>query len=59
MLKKAVIVFSVLTVILFLADAVRAEHPLEDFSFQTADGKTIDFNTLKDRPMVINIGAYW
>ncbi len=58
-MKKIVIVFSVLTLMFLFAGTVRAEYQLDGFSFETVDGRVIEFDSLKGTPMVINIGAYW
>ncbi|HWR58438.1 MAG TPA: hypothetical protein VN328_06090 [Thermodesulfovibrionales bacterium] len=42
-----------------LASVARADDSVKSFSFQTVDGKTIDYRATSGTPMVINIGSHW
>jgi len=42
-----------------LVPVVYADDVIKSFSFQTVDGKTVDYRATSGTPTVINIGAYW
>lgn len=41
------------------ASVASADDSVKSFSFQTVDGKTIDYKATSGTPMVINIGSHW
>jgi hypothetical protein len=55
-MSKAV---KVLFLLVLLSSAVCAEDVATEFTFQTLDGKTINSQAYRGKPMVINIGSHW
>lgn len=51
-----------LTTVFFLfllASVTCAADVIKSFSFQTLDGRTINYKAANGTPMVINIGTHW
>lgn len=48
-----------LLVVCFLSVFAYAAETVQEFSFQTVDGKTIEYRATNKAPYVVNIGAHW
>ncbi len=55
-MNKAVRIFFLIVV---FASAAYAEDVAKDFTFETIEGKTINYKAATGMPMVINIGSHW
>ncbi len=44
---------------LVFASVAYADDVIKAFSFQTLEGKTIEYRATSSTPMVINIGSHW
>ncbi len=55
-MNKAVTIIFLLFV---FATAAYAGDVAKDFTFETIDGKTINYRAATNMPMVINIGTHW
>ncbi len=46
-------------VVCFLAVCAYADDAVQEFSFKTVDGRTIEYKATNKTPYVVNIGAHW
>lgn len=46
-------------VVCFLAVFAYADDAVLEFTFQTVDGKTIEYRATNKTPYVVNIGSHW
>lgn len=51
--------FCTILFLFILTSAAYAADAVKSFTFQTIDGKTVEYKAARGVPMVINIGAYW
>ena len=48
-----------LLIVCFLSVFTYAAETVQEFSFQTVEGKTIEYRATTKVPYVVNIGAHW
>jgi uncharacterized membrane protein len=48
-----------LLIVCFLAVFAYAAETVQEFSFKTVEGKTIEYRATNRAPYVVNIGAHW
>ena len=53
------VVIKGLVVACFLSVFAYAAETVQEFSFQTVEGKTIEYKATNKAPFVVNIGAHW
>jgi hypothetical protein len=49
----------VIFILFILSSAAYADDFVKSFTFQTIDGKKVEYNSASGTPMVINVGSHW